>query len=177
MWNSSSSSLHKQILNEGVLSLPSLRLPSALNVDPGFTESTLKYIQLRIQNPNSYQRKMSIIMDEVYTSKTCEFVNGQFRGIELGSDNPTKTILSVMISSLTSNISEIVAMVPLNKLDSSKMKKLFTLVVHQLFEIDLDPVCWLDDGHPTNRKFYRELCGGNLEVSILTLLTYCHSFF
>ena len=35
MWNSSSSSLYKQILNEGVLSLPSLRtinrLSSALN--------------------------------------------------------------------------------------------------------------------------------------------------
>ena len=59
---------------------------------------------------------MSIIMDEVYTWKACEFVKGQFRGIELGSDNPTKTTLSVMISSLTTNFSEIAAMVPLNKL-------------------------------------------------------------
>ena len=120
MWNSSPSSLYKQILNEGVLNLPSLRtinrFSSAFNVDTGFTKSTLKYIQLRIQNINSYQRKMSIIMDEVYTLKACEFVNGQFRSIELGSDNPTKTILFVMISSLTSDFSEIVAMVPLNKL-------------------------------------------------------------
>ena len=47
------------------------------------------------------------------------------------------------------------------------MEKLFTLVVHQLVEIDIDPVCCLVDGHPTNRKCYRELCGGNLEVSII----------
>ena len=114
---------------------------------------------------------MSIIMDEV---------NGQFRGIELGNDNPTKTILSVMISSLTSNFSEIVSMVPLNKLDSSIMKNLFTLVVHKLVEIDIDPVCCLVNGHPTNRKFYRELCGGNLEVSIINpanISSFIHTFF
>ena len=47
------------------------------------------------------------------------------------------------------------------------MKKRFTLVVHQLVEIDIDPVCCLVDGYPTNRKLYRELCGGNLENSII----------
>ena len=40
VWNSSFSSLYKQILNEGVLNLPSIRtinrLSSALNVDTGF---------------------------------------------------------------------------------------------------------------------------------------------
>ena len=85
-------------------------------------------------------------MNEFYTSKACQLVNGQFRGIESTSDNSTKTI---------------VAMVPLNKLDSSIMKKLFTLVVHQLAEIDIDPVSCLVDGHPTNRKCYLELCGGS----------------
>ena len=122
MWNSSSSSLYKQILNEGVLTLPSIRtihrLSSAIKVDTGFNESTLNYLKLRTANLNPFERKMSIILDEVYTSKACEFVNGQFRGIELGSDKPTKTILSIMINSLTSKFSEIVAMVPLVTLDS-----------------------------------------------------------
>ena len=68
-------------------------------------------------------------------------------------------------------------MVKLNKLDSSIVKKLFTLVVHRLVEIDINPVCCLVDGHPTNRKFYRELCDGNLEVFIINPANiYYHSF-
>ena len=96
---------------------------------------------------------MSIIIDEVYTSNAC--------------NNPTKTLLSVMISSLTSEFSDIAAMVLLATLDSSMMRKPFTLVVHQLVEIEIDPFCYLVDGHPTNQKFYiHELCAGNLQVSI-----------
>ena len=71
-------------------------------------------------------------------------------------------------------------MVPLNKLDCSILKELSTLVFHQLVEIDIDPVCCLVDGHPTNRKFYWELCGGNLEVSITNpanISSFIHLYF
>ena len=109
-----------------MITLPSARtiyrLSYALNVDTGFSESALKYIKLRIENINVFERKMSIIIEEVYTSKGCEFVNGQFRGIELGTENPTKTLLSIMICSLTSTFSEIVAMIPVAKLDSALIR-------------------------------------------------------
>ena len=85
VWNSTFSSLYKQILSEGVLTLPSTRtlyrLSSSLTVDTGFSDSALKYTKLRTENLNEFERKISILIDEVHTSKACEFVNGQFRGI------------------------------------------------------------------------------------------------
>ena len=49
---------------------------------------------------------MSILIGEVYTSKACEFVNGQFRGIELGMDNPTKTLLSTMFFQIVQRLNQ-----------------------------------------------------------------------
>ena len=159
MWNSTSSSLYKQILNEGMITLPSTRtlyrLSFAITFGTGFTDSALKYIKLRMENLNQFERKMSILIGEVYTSKACEFVNGQFRGIELGTDNPTKTLLSIMASTVTSKFSEIVEMIPVVKLDSALLKTMFFPIVQQLTPMDIDPVCCIVDGHSSYRKFYQ----------------------
>ena len=209
MWNSTSSTLYKQILNEGVITLPSTRtlyrLSSAITVDTGFNDSALKYIKLRTENLNQFERKMSILIDEVYASNACEFVNGQFRGIELHTDNPhktltktltkpsqnprktltkpsqnphktltktlTKTLLSIMISGVTSNYSEIVEMIPVVKLDSALLKTMFFQIVQQLTPMYIDPVCCIVGGHSSNRKFYQhELCEGSLREYIVNLV-------
>ena len=87
--------------------------------------------------------------------------------IELGMATPTKTILSIMISSLTSKFSEIVAMIPMVKLDSALLKTMFIQIIQQLVPMGIDPVCCIVDGHSFNRKFYQqELRGASVRDSI-----------
>ena len=62
MCNSSSSSLYTQILNKGVLTLPSIRtinrLCSALNVDTGFNESTLFFLLFSVYAAKQKSRNL-----------------------------------------------------------------------------------------------------------------------
>ena len=110
---------------------------------------------------------MSILIDELYTSEACDFVTGQFRGIELGTDNPHKNT-SIMLSSVTSKFLEIVEMIPVVKLDSALLKTMFFQIVQQLTPMDIDPVCSIVGGHSSNRKFYQhELCEGSLRDYIV----------
>ena len=54
MWNQSSACLYKQILADGVLTLPSMkhirRLTSALSVDYNLLDSTMTYLEARVPN-------------------------------------------------------------------------------------------------------------------------------
>ena len=59
---------------------------------------------------------MAVIGDEIYTAKRVEFSGGAFYGYELGE--PTKTMLCIMIKSVAGPFKDMVAMIPLVKIDS-----------------------------------------------------------
>ena len=57
LWENASPSLYKQIRDEGLLTIPSTRyikeLTSALSVETGLTENTIKYLEARRQRLNN----------------------------------------------------------------------------------------------------------------------------
>ena len=77
----------------------------------------------------------------------------------MSNEQPTKELPSVMFKSITSKYEDVVAMVPLTKMDSSILHKLFNDVMNVITTIGYDVVVSLIDGHSSNVKFYKkELC-------------------
>ena len=68
-------------------------------------------------------------------------------------------MLTVMFKSFASKFEDVVPMVPLTKMNSSILHKLFNDVMNATTTIGYDVVVSLVDGHPSNFKFYKkELC-------------------
>ena len=71
---------------------------------------------------------------------------------------PTKTLLTIMFNSVASDYEDVIAMVPLTKINS-----LFTMVLEAITPLGYNVVATLVDGH-SNVKFYKEeLCAKNLK--------------
>ena len=164
LWENTSTNLYKQIRNEGLITIPSIRyikkLTSALTVDTGLTDQTIKYLEARIAKLNEREKIGSLIFDEVCVAKRCEFSRstGQIYGME--NNQPTKTLLTVMFKSIASKYEDVIAMVPLTTINSSTLLNLFTSVMTAITSIGYDVVVSLVDGHSSNVKFYKEeLCG------------------
>lgn len=162
MWENTSPALYKQILGENVLTLPTSKylrnLTSVLTTDPGITPSTAGYLKARAKGLSEREKLVSVIIDEVYCSKQTEYSNGKFFGNE--DRSTSKTILSFMIKSVASKYRDMVALFPINKLDSNLLKSLHSKVVHLVTEAGFDVVATITDGHSSNRKFFMDLCEG-----------------
>ena len=140
-----------------MLIIPSTRhikkLTSAVSVETSLSDNTIKYLEAICQKLHTQEKIGSLTFDEIYTAKRCEFSrsNGQTSG--MSNEQPTKTLLSVMFKSI------VVAMVPLTKMDSSILYKLFNDVMNATNAIGYDAVVSLVDGHFSNVKLYKkELC-------------------
>ncbi|QQP40737.1 Putative LOC101234274, partial [Caligus rogercresseyi] len=118
-----------------------------------------------ISSLDSKDRIVSIIIDEVYSSQRVEFVGGKLYGYV---DNvPTKTVLCFMIKSVLGRYNDVVAMVPLSKIDSKIMEQWFFKVLKLVTEVGFRAVAILTDGHSVNNKFFRdELGNGSIPLYI-----------
>ena len=107
LWENTSPSFYKQIISDGCLTLPSVRhihrLTSAISVDTGLTESTIRYLNAHISKLEEREKVVSIVMDEIYTSKRAEYsrTSGKFYGLE--NQEATKTLFTIMIKVLLLN--------------------------------------------------------------------------
>ena len=167
LWENTSSTLYRQIRDEGVLTLPSVRyikkLNSALFVDTGLTQQTIKYLEDRVAKLNELEKIGSLIMDEVYVAKRCEFTRSDGRIYGMEENEPTKTLLTVMFKSVAEAYEDVIAMVPLTKIDSGKINNLFSKVLEAITPLGYNVVATLLDGHSLNEKFYKkELCNNEL---------------
>ena len=89
---------YKQMHRDGFLTLPSLdhlrRLCSAINMATlSLNDSTIAYLTARYVKLQDLEKLMSVLMDEVYSYQSVQYVNGKFYGDEDGQI--TKTLLCV----------------------------------------------------------------------------------
>ena len=169
-WMKTSPALYRQLLDEGLLTLPSVnhlqKISTALNVETGeLSESTLNYLRLRIKKLNDWERNCILIVDEIYSAQRVEYSNGRFFGQKNGE--PTKTMLGLMIKSVAGKYSDMIALVPQTKLNSEVLKSEFDKVFEATTVVGFHMVATLADNHRINRKFFQhELGSGSLSVSI-----------
>ena len=93
---------YKQMQSDGFLALPSAdhlrRLCSSIDMNTmSLTDSYIAYLTARYDKLNEREKLVSILMDEVYSHRSVEYINGKFYGAEGGEI--TKTMSCVTIES------------------------------------------------------------------------------
>ena len=117
--------IYINIRDENVLTLPSQRyihqLTSAISVDTGLTDETLRYLEARVKKLNEREKIGALLIDEVYVAKRCEFTrnNGRIYGMETGE--PTKTLLIIMYNSIAVDYRDVIALIPTRNVNSTKI--------------------------------------------------------
>ena len=94
-----------------------------------------------------------MIIDEVYTRKKVEYVNGKFYGVE--HVHLTKTILCLMIRSVGGSHRDV--MFPVSNLNAKLQQDLWFRNIKILETLGFDVVVTLTDGNEINSKFYKEI--------------------
>ena len=103
-------------------------------------------------------------MDEIYTCQRAEYSRstGKFYGLE--NEQPTKTLLTIMIKSVASKYQDVIAMIPITKINSSLIYESFDKILECIRQVGFDAVASIADGHSANTKFYKKLCEDALNV-------------
>ena len=154
-----SSACYKQMYNDGFLTLPSpphiRRLCSAVDIDSmTLSEFAIAYITARYKKLPDRERLVSILMDEVYSHQSVEFVNGNFFGAENGK--VTKTMLCVMLKSIAGKYRDVVAMAPISNISADKLHAIWTDIVTKIIKIGFDPAVTMTDGHSSNMALFNK---------------------
>ncbi len=168
LWKCTSTSLYKQIVEQGVLSLPSVshltHMSTSLSMSTGLTDTTLKYLKARLASLGDFERIVMLQIDEMYTIRRLEFYGGKLFGYQ--KDGASKTLLVFMISSVCGKYQDVLAMYPTSRLTSTDLMNYFSLIIPALHSIGFCAIGTSVDSYTANRKFYNELCQGKLQVSI-----------
>ena len=124
LWEITSPALYKQICGEDVLTLPHYKylrsLTSALGRDLKLSEPAKAYLKARCSKLSTEGKCVSLIMDEVYVHKSVQYANGQFYGLE--NNEATKTLLCVMVKSISGKYRDIVSMSPITNINHGKSR-------------------------------------------------------
>ena len=159
LWQNVSTAGYRQILQDGVLTLPSerhlRRLTSSLNVDLELTETAISYLKARKSKLEAKDILVNIVMDEVYCQQNVQYCNGKFYGLE--NDKATKTILGVMIKSVAGSYRDMMCLSPTYNLNAKKLEKVWQNVVRVVSDIGFDVVLTMTDGHPSNLTFFNNI--------------------
>ena len=143
------------------------QLTSAIGVYMELGESTKAYLRAMKSKLQSRELLVSVLIDEIYSSKQIQCVNGKFYGNEEGS--VTKTLLCFMIKSVAGKYRDIIAMLPCSTLNAKKQyeiwENLFPTLFPTLCEICFDPVLAMTDGNHVNHKFFKDfICDGVMNM-------------
>lgn len=169
LWENCSPRLYKQLVDEGLLTLPNAAyvqgLSKPLDVTTELSPATLAYLEARCRNLKALERNVVILIDEVFTARRIEYVNGRFFGYQ--GEAASKTLLCIMVKSVAGKFCDVVSLTPITNCTSKDVKRHFDAVLVALKQVELDVVAISVDNHTSNRKFYTdELCGGTITPSI-----------
>ncbi len=170
MWKCTSSGLYKKLLQEDLLSLPSVRylqkISNAFSLDAGFSKSTISYLKARVQKLSKRERLVIMLLDEIYTSQRLEFQGGKLFGYDEGL--PTKTMLCFMLKSVGGQYRDVVALFPIKNVNSELLKDIHDQMLPELTTLGFNVIGLSADNYSANRKYYEdELCAGDMKAFTL----------
>ena len=88
----------------------------------------MKYLEAHASRLKDREKICSFIMDELYVAKRCEFTRSNRWIYGMENKDQTKTLLTVMFRSIAGNYEDVIAMVPLDKINSKILYDLFEKV-------------------------------------------------
>ena len=149
LWQLTSTALYKKLRE--LLILPSVsrlrQISGSISVQTGKLDLT--YLKERTSHLLPIERKVVLIVDEVYTAQRIEYCNGQFIGLTKDG-TPSKTVLTFMVQSIYSKYRDVVCLVPISKLDSGLLREWFCKLMEGLKDFFL-VLAVSADNHVCNR--------------------------
>jgi len=124
LWQLTSTALYKKLRSMFILpSLSRLRqLSTCISVKSGQVD--LSYLKVRISNLSDHEKKVVLLIDEIYTAQRVEYSNGSFIG--LNKDGvPSKTVVAFMVQSISGKYKDVVCLIPINRIDTALLREWF----------------------------------------------------
>ena len=158
LWQGHSTACYQAILNDGLLTLPSLRTLRRISQSTNELRSNTKlYLREKASVLNEYERTVCLMFDEVYVNQSIEYDHGQFVGLATNQNLPATTVLCFLIKSLCSKFSDVVAAIPIRGIDVDLLKQHCLQVLQIVCDSGFDVVVLIADNHPVNRAFFTHL--------------------
>ena len=151
-WSSVSPDLYRQIISDGVLTLPCTkyvrRISNGIEVESSFTisDSTVAYLESRKKKLAKNDLPVSLLMDKVYVQKSVQYRNGKFHGLD-DSGKAVKPLFCVMIKSIAGNYRDIIAMSPIVNINADILYKIWLNVLKVVSNLGFNVTDTMTDGH------------------------------
>ena len=94
----------------------------------------MSYLKKRTAQLQIKDRLVTVMIDEVYTAKQIEYSNSTFVAFN-EEGQPAKTVLTFMVQSTCPKFKDVVCLVPVRKLDSTKLRYWFDKAMEALHDI------------------------------------------
>ena len=167
LWKAYSTSCYKAILSDGLLTLPSLRTLRRVAQNVTCLQAdTRAYLRHRASVLNEHEKVVTLVFDEVYVYQNIDYANGNFVGLAANEDVPATTVLCFLIKSLSSKYCDVVASIPIHKVNVDVLRKNCLKVLETVMECGFHVVSLIADNHSVNRSFFNSL-SNNLHEPIV----------
>ena len=131
LWQLTSTALYQKL--RWLVIVPSVsrlrQISSGINVETGKLD--VAHTKQRICNLSPTERKVVLIVNEVYITQRIEYCNGQFHSLtKVGI--PAKTVLAFMAKSIIGKYKDVICLTEINKLYSGSLREWFLRVMEEI---------------------------------------------
>jgi len=124
------------------------------------------YLIMRQKKLNNFEKHVILIFDEIYVYQSVDYCNGSFVGLTTSSHELATSVLTLMIKSVSSKYSDVIAIVPLCGINVNVLSEKFYQVLHLVSKCGFHVVAVLGDNHPVNRSFFKVLSNNQINEAI-----------
>ena len=165
-------SAYNFLYQQQLLCLPSIctlrKLTRKLSTDNGLQIEN--YLRLRVGKLDAFDCNVLLMIDEVYLFKRIEYSGNKIYGVTDDLHAAT-TILCFMVKSIKGKYRDVVSLFPINILTAEKLRQCFEDTMKTLRNVGLNVIGISVDSASVNRKFYSDICNGNLQTHVTDPVT------
>ena len=137
------------------ISLPHHSTLRRLSENIGLEKDFISHLSQLTSRFNYQQRHVSLHMDEIHLKAEYSYKGGNIIGSSDTSNDPEKTILAFMVSSLYTKWSTIVRLLPCSETSASEIFPITKKVIFDIESCDLFVVTLITDNYPLNVRLFK----------------------
>ena len=127
------------------------KLYSSFGLDDNFTS----YLKQATSNFNPQEKNVILQMDEIHVKSDLSYKAGKIVGSSLDPNDPTKTVFSIMVSSLFRKWSTIVRLIPLGSSSARELFPTIQSVISDVEQCNLSVQVISTDAYPLNVNLFK----------------------